>query len=126
MLTAIYAALLGFLFVYLSVRTIKQRRRDRIALGLGGSEDLIRAARVHANFAEYVPLSLLLIYFVESGSGPAWLVHVLGMTLVLSRLIHAYGVSQADENYHYRIIGMSGTFAVIITACIAILFYRLI
>lgn len=126
MLTAIYAALLGLLFVFLSIRTIRQRRRDRIALGMGGSEDLIRAARVHANFAEYVPLSLLLIYFLESGAGPAWLVHVLGVMLVISRLIHAYGVSQAAENYRYRIIGMSGTFAVIITACISILFYRLI
>ena len=56
-----YAALLALLFVALSWRTIGLRRRYCVAVGDGGQPELLRAMRVHANFAEYVPLALLLI-----------------------------------------------------------------
>lgn len=52
-LVAPYAAVLGLLFAALSVRTLLLRRRLRVALGDGGDERLLRAMRVHANFAEY-------------------------------------------------------------------------
>lgn len=61
----LYAALLALLFVALSIRTLLMRRRLGIAIGDAGNESMLRAMRVHSNFAEYVPLSLLLIYFVE-------------------------------------------------------------
>lgn len=126
MITGIYAALLGLLFVILSIRTIKSRRRNNIALGYGDAPDLVRAARVHANFAEYVPLALLLLYFLELSPAPAGLMHGLGIVLLLSRIVHAYGVSQIDEDYRFRVAGMSGTFAVIVVASLGILVYRLI
>ena len=126
MIIGIYAALLGLLFVLLSVRVIRLRRLNQIALGYGEDLLLTRAARVHANFAEYVPLSLLLIYFMEISTAPAGLVHGLGIVLVFSRGIHAWGVSQADEDYRLRVMGMSGTFAVIVIASLAILYYRLV
>ena len=51
--TPIYAAILGFVFVTISVRTILIRRKLQIAIGDGDQPLLARAARVHANFAEY-------------------------------------------------------------------------
>jgi uncharacterized protein len=120
MITGIYASLLGLLFVLLSIRTIRARRRSRIALGYGEDPGLIRSARVHANFAEYVPIALLLIYFVEVSAAPMWLVHVLGIILLAGRGLHAYGVSQVKENYHFRILGMSATFTVIVTAPVSL------
>ena len=60
--TPLYAALLGLIFVALSIRTIRLRRRYGVGVGDGNNTELQRAARVHANFAEYVPLALLLIY----------------------------------------------------------------
>ena len=126
MIIGIYAAILGLVFVFLSVRVIRLRRLNQIALGYGEDQLLTRAARVHGNFAEYVPLSLLLIYFLEISTAPAGLVHGLGIVLVISRGIHAYGVSQPDEDYRLRVTGMSGTFAVIVIASLAILYYRLV
>nr|WP_323893986.1 MAPEG family protein [Aeromonas allosaccharophila] len=64
----VYAALLALLFVLLSIRTIRTRHSRRVALGHGDDPAMLRAMRVHANFAEYVPLALLLIYFVEASS----------------------------------------------------------
>jgi hypothetical protein len=108
-----YAALLAMLFLALSWRTIQLRRRFRVAVGDGGHPELLRAMRVHANFAEYVPLALLLILMVEIGGSPAWLVHVLGLALVLARVSHAWGVSHTPENFRFRIAGMMTTFGVL-------------
>jgi|SRR5262245_465445 len=118
----LYAAVLALMFVGLSVRTLRMRRRLRIAIGHGQNEALLRAMRVHSNFAEYVPLALLLIYFVEStGAGPVQ-VHVLGTCLLIGRISHAFGVSHAHENYRFRVLGMALTFGVLIAAATRLLY----
>lgn len=123
--TPLYAALLALIFVALSLRTIRLRRRYRVGVGDGSRAELQRAMRVHANFAEYVPLALLLIYFAETGGAPLPLIHTLAVTLLCGRLLHAWGVSQVKENYRYRIIGMVLTFSVIIAGSLFLLSARL-
>lgn len=114
--TPAYAALLAVLFVALSVRTVRLRRRLGIAIGDAGQPRLLRAMRVHANFAEYVPFALLLVAFVELQAAPSWLVHALGATLLGGRLLHAFGVSREPERFGYRVAGMALTFSVMLTA----------
>lgn len=123
--TPLYAALLALVFIALSIRTIGLRRRHRVGIGDGNNKELQRAARVHANFAEYVPLALLLIYFVETGGAAALRIHILCLALLCGRLLHAWGVSQPRENYRYRTAGMILTFSVIISACLFLLFARI-
>jgi uncharacterized membrane protein YecN with MAPEG domain len=86
-----YASMLAFLFVYLSIRTIRARRSLGIGLGHEENPVMLRAMRVHANFAEYVPFALLLVFLVESSAARPLLVHALGATLVVARLSHAFG-----------------------------------
>ncbi|MDQ3206656.1 MAG: MAPEG family protein [Pseudomonadota bacterium] len=117
----VYASLLGLLFVVLSVQTIRVRRRRQIALGDAGDPAMLRAIRVHSNFAEYVPLSLVLIHLVETQLAWPLLVHALGALLLLARLSHAYGVSQARENFRFRIFGMIATFSVLVVSALALL-----
>ena len=82
-ITGMYAGILALFFVALSVRTLRTRRRNQIAVGDGGNSEMLRAMRVHGNFAEYAPLALLLIALVESnGAGANW-VHALGTALVV-------------------------------------------
>ncbi|MDP1674532.1 MAG: MAPEG family protein [Burkholderiales bacterium] len=50
-ITPLYAAILGLIFVALSLQTIRLRRRHRVALGDGDHAPLRQAMRVHANFA---------------------------------------------------------------------------
>ena len=100
----------------LSLRTLRMRRRLKIAIGDAGNQAMLRAMRVHSNFAEYVPLSLLLLYFAEtSGANPGF-VHLLALCLLAGRLAHAFGVSQVDENYRFRVFGMTMTFATLVSA----------
>ena len=114
-IVAVYASILAIVFVFLSVRTLRMRRILKVAIGDAGNEALLRAMRVHSNFAEYVPLSLLLLYFVEASGAWPWLVHALGLALVAGRCAHAYGVSQVNENYRYRVFGMAMTFVTLLT-----------
>lgn len=118
---AIYAAILAVIYVGLSARVIRLRGKLRIGVGDGGNPTMLRAMRVHANFAEYVPLAVLLIFLMESGGANRLLVNMLGITLVLGRLAHGYGVSQPVENFRFRIAGMVLTFATMIVAALYII-----
>lgn len=109
--TALYAAPLALLFVVLSIRVVKARRKARVALGDGGDEPLRRAMRAHGNCAEYVPMALVVMALAEYGGGPAWAVHVLGLALLAGRLVHAVGISRPQENFRFRVVGMSLTYA---------------
>ena len=120
--TGLYAALLGLLFVALSVRTLLLRRTLRIAVGDAGNPEMLRAMRVHANFAEYIPLALFLIYLCETQGANRILVHALCLALLVGRLSHSYGVSQSNENYRFRVAGMALTFTPVIVASTYLLF----
>ncbi len=114
-------AVLALLFLLLSARVIRSRTRSSVALGTGGVPELERAARVHANFAEYVPLVLLLLAMAELRSAPAWLLHGLAAALLLGRLLHAWGMSRAEEDIRFRGAGMVLTFTALGGAAVALL-----
>jgi len=112
-ITPYYAAVLALLFIILSVRTIKSRREHKVAIGDGGEKSILRASRVHANFSEYVPLTLLLIAMLEIQSYSDWIIHGLCIALLAARIAHAYGVSQSNENFKFRIFGTATTINII-------------
>ena len=112
----IYAAIFGFIYIYLAFRVIGQRRAFRVAIGHGGHARLERIQRVHGNFSEYVPFSLLLLMFVEVQGFPGWLVQALCGALVAARVLHAWCVSQDQEDIRFRRVAMGTTFAVIAIA----------
>lgn len=117
-ITPIYAAMLALIFVALSVRVIGARRSALVALGDGGNRLLLRRLRVHANFAEYVPLALILMLLAEQQAAPAPIIHGVGALLLAGRVIHAIGVSREPERLWQRITGMSLTFAAIIVGAL--------
>jgi uncharacterized membrane protein YecN with MAPEG domain len=127
-ITALYAALLTALFVVLSVRVIATRRGSGAPLGDGGNPELLRRIRVQGNFAEYVPLALILLGLAEGLHTPVWLLHLLGLGLLIGRLLHAYGVSRAKEQFAFRVSGVAFTLSMLIGAAItcfaAALFYK--
>lgn len=123
MITAAYASLLALLYVFLSTRIIGLRRSKKIAIGSGADKQLERAMRVHSNFAEYVPLALLLILMLELQSVNKILVVFLGLLLLVGRIIHAYGVSQQDEDFRLRVTGMTLTFMTLIFSSLSNLGY---
>lgn len=118
-MTPVYAAILALLFIVLSFRVIGLRRSAGVALGDGGNSALLRSRRVHENFAEYAPLSLLLMALAELQHLPDWLMHVLGILLLLGRTAHAFGVGCEPELPKARVLGMALTFAALGTGAVA-------
>lgn len=118
-ITPIYAGLLGLVFIVLSMRVIKVRRVAQIGLGDGGNQLLLSRQRAQGNFAEYVPIALILMALAELQDAQAWIVHAIGLTLIAGRIMHAYGLSQEPKSYRFRIYGMSCTFASLASGALA-------
>jgi uncharacterized membrane protein YecN with MAPEG domain len=118
-ITALFAGLLAPLYIVLALRVILWRRSARVSLGDGGDPALMRRMRVHANFAEYAPYTLVLMGLAESLRASRWSLAVMGGLLVAGRLLHALGVSRSNEIVVVRIAAMVCTIAAIATAAIA-------
>jgi len=115
-----YAAILGLIFIFLSARVIAARRRFRVTVGAGGHHALERRIRVQGNFSEYVPITVILLTFMELYGGAKWLIHVLCIILVLGRCLHAYCVGRTDEDIRHRRGAMVMTFGVLFTAATSV------
>lgn len=112
--TSVVAAILALIFFRLSFAVIGLRRRHRVSLGSGGHDDLERAIRTQGNFAEYAPITLLLLVCLELNGAPWWLVAAPGAIFIAGRLIHARGVQEPAPNFGRRILGMKLTLSTLV------------
>lgn len=110
---ALYAGILGLMLIALSMNVSMARRNAKASIGDGGDETLRRRIRAHGNFIEFVPLIVLLLALCEHLGLGTLFIHILGLVLLASRVSHAYGISQVDEVFAFRMIGTLGTFAVL-------------
>ncbi len=115
LVTSIIASVLTIIFIKLSFAVIGLRRKNKVGLGSGGYDDLERAIRAQGNFAEYVPLGIILIACLELNGAPWCLVAIPGITLIIGRLIHAVGINVPPPDFSKRILGMRLTFGTLIT-----------
>jgi uncharacterized membrane protein YecN with MAPEG domain len=117
LMTSLFAGFFGLYFVHLAWAVIRLRRARQVALGAQGFQDLEGAIRAHGNFAEYVPLGLILLGLLEShGVHPA-LVALLGGVLAVGRVLHAQALKTG--RLKLRVRGMVLTFVAIITLAVA-------
>ena len=111
--TALYAGSLALWFLVLSYRVVG-RRRAGVSLGDGGDPGMLRVVRGHANFAEYVPLALIMLAILElSGTSPLVL-HGLGLALLAGRLLHGYALSFTQQFAFGRFWGTLLTYGVLV------------
>jgi uncharacterized membrane protein YecN with MAPEG domain len=109
------------IYVILSMSVTRERSKSRFVLADSMPQALFMRTRTHANFAEYVPLSLLFLALLELAQAPPALLAALGTTLVLARLSHAVGMSRATAN-RWRLAGYSGTLLVLLGEAITAVF----
>lgn len=120
--TSLYAGLLAIFFIALALRVVQHRRRAGVSLGDGGHVTLQRAIRGHANFAEYVPLALLLMALLELARTSIYVLHALGIALLVARLLHGYALSFSAHARLARTWGAGLTFAVLLIEALACLY----
>lgn len=121
MITAIYAALLALMYVGLAFYVIRQRFKLRVGLGDGGQPELIKAIRIHGNFAEYVPFLLVLMLILESQQAPIWQLQLVGGLTVAGRLLHLVGLLSSAGTSIPRFFGMIATFSALLSAALMLL-----
>jgi uncharacterized protein len=116
-ITPLYAGLLALLYFVLSYRIITLRAGPGgPSLGDGGNPVLLRRMRAHGNFAEYVPMILVLIALLELGHTAPWLLHTLGSTLLVARLLHGYALSFTASFTFGRFWGTALTFLLLVVS----------
>ena len=124
-LTAFYGAILALIYAVLSLWVIAGRGQFGVLHGDGGQDRMIRRIRSHANFAEYVPLILLLVAFLEAGGAAgAATVRALLLILVVARLMHPVGMMApvgSVQQYVFRGTSVVATLSALIAAAVLLL-----
>jgi uncharacterized membrane protein YecN with MAPEG domain len=126
LITGFYAGLLGIVVFLLTWRVGRIRSRTNIALMDGGNRELIVAIRGQGNFIELVPLCLILLAVAEMASTSIYVIHILGVILLVSRLIHPFGLSPDRMNTWQRMIGAGGTMIVLLILSVWAIYLYLI
>jgi uncharacterized membrane protein YecN with MAPEG domain len=118
------AGILGVIYVVLSLLVVRQRGKTRTMIGQGDSQALMLAIRAHGNFAEYVPIGLILLAGIEAAGTAHWFVLTLAGMLILGRLMHPFGLYLKAPNVP-RALGAMLTFLMILAASIKALLIAL-
>ncbi len=117
-ITALYAGLLALVGIVLGAGSGFMRAKTGVSLGDGGNAQQLVAARRHGNFAEWVPLALILLAVLELNGVPNVALHVLGASLFVARIAHPLGLKAEDPGGLPRTIGALGTVLVVLVAAV--------
>lgn len=109
-ITIASASVLSLIYVKQSFDVIGYRTQSKIALGTYTKEnvqepELLRRTRIHGNFAEYIPLALILLGMLEGIQFyPSYVVAGFGVSIIAGRFLHWYAL--ANGKVPVRVAGM--------------------
>ena len=110
---ALYVGLNLLLTFALAVNVVRHRFK-------GDSADQVmleKAVRAHGNNTEYVPIILIGLGVMAIMGASAQTISILGGTLFVARLLHAYGIQQAKVPNIFGMVGNIVTWLVML--CVA-------
>ena len=92
-ITLTVAGAAALINIWLMIRVGQVRSSEKVSIGDGGNENVIRRMRAHSNYIESAPFVVLLVAAIElaSTTSPTWLWIVSGVYL-LGRVAHGVGV----------------------------------
>ncbi len=110
-ITALYASIIVLIAGILAWRVIKTRQSQGVGIGDGGNDRLIRRMRSQANLLEMALPILLLMLLMELNGMPGWILHLIGIAVTVSRVLHPIGMENRYPNLPLRVgssvIGMT-------------------
>lgn len=86
------AAGAALLNLWLATRVGRVRMSEKVSIGDGGNDRLIRRMRAHSNYVENTPFVLILLALVELGLGPSLWLWGAGVLYLVARILHAFGM----------------------------------
>ena len=123
-ITSAYLGILALLYAVLGLQVSRLRRGHQVLFGDGGNIRLRSAIRAHANFAEYVPIIVLMVAMLEMSGMPATRVHLLMAALLVARLVHPLGMYVGPRSLQFQICRVGGivlTILVLIASAVLLL-----
>jgi uncharacterized protein len=112
-ITLTIAAAAAILHVWMSLRVSRLRRHFRVSIGDGGNEALARRMRAHGNFAENMPIFLILLALLELARAHPVLLWAAGILFIAARILHAFGMDKGGAS-RLRIAGITISWLVLL------------
>jgi uncharacterized protein len=89
------AAAAGLINLWLAIRIGQVRTKEKISVGDGGNDKVMRRMRAQANFVEFTPFILILIVLVEMATGTSTWLWAVSALYFIARIAHGLGM-EAD------------------------------
>ena len=102
-ITGIYAAILGIMFIVLRINVVITRAKSGISIMHGDNMMLAEKVRRFGNFIEVVPHALILLAIAESFEASGAFLHTIGGLLLISRILHVFGLDHENSKNPLRI-----------------------
>ncbi|HEY1632032.1 MAG TPA: MAPEG family protein [Rhizomicrobium sp.] len=119
---AFYTALNALIILVLGVLVVRARIVTQTDIGDGGKPAMAGPLRAHGNATEWTPLALLMMWAFCPLGANIWLMHGVGITLTIGRLLHGIGLSTSTGPGPLRLIGIMLTWIAYVAAIVG-LFY---
>lgn len=114
--SGIWFALFTILYVLLTLHVVRMRWVTKTGLGTGEDRRMLKAVRIHGNFAEYIPLIFIGLVLLElRGVSTTWL-HIFYGAAFSGRLLITMGITKTGNFSPYRFVGNNLTFIVLLAA----------
>ncbi|HWG03658.1 MAG TPA: MAPEG family protein [Beijerinckiaceae bacterium] len=117
----VYVALLILGNVALAAGVIRQRQRSKVSIGDGDDPLLRQWIRAHGNYCENVPFGIVALVLLPLVGASAWIVHIVGLCLVVGRLAHAQGLTTTAGESTGRLVGAALTWLALIVGALTLL-----
>lgn len=121
----IYAALNVMILLWIAGTTSRLRGRYKVLVGDNGVPHLIRIMRGHANAVENMPMMMVLLLVAAQLGTPVLVLHLLGATFTVGRVLHAWHFIVEKGAGWQRFIGYSLGVLAMLLATIGVLGHAL-
>lgn len=111
----IYIGILTLMMMVFGVRVSALRNKFKVSLGTGDQPELQRAVRVFGNMAEWIPMILITLVVSEMLGAPQWLIHVVGIALIVGRLATLPGIRPDQTNAARAVAAMLTLLSALVT-----------
>ena len=95
-------------------------------MGDGGNAVLIRAMRGQANFIEFAPMCLILLFAMAFLGAPAWVLHLFGIVLTVGRVLHGMHFTRPEAPGWQRSAGATLSFAALVFGAVGVIGHALV
>lgn len=119
----LYAGLFCLLMLILKANVGRVRTKHKVGFGDGGSQPLQRSLRVQGNAVEDVPVVLFGLLGLGALAAPVLLIHGLGASFLVGRILHAVGLGGSSGSSFGRSVGTLITALVMLATAIACIWY---